>query len=202
VSRSLRHRPSACPRFIRTIPLVRSGHQPRTVGPHRAEPGPQKDPLEPQARSSPTDRIPFSTRARSLRQAFDHGLAVIALPPRSHDEQMKRWPESVFERLTPDHFDRVGLTPFHVAMWRRAISGGSNERRAKNACQVAGSFPALSHMTVYGLGFHCARGQCVHGSQRSMYLPCTILRLLRDDRDEPVIARAPVATAAIPHIQG
>jgi hypothetical protein len=54
-----------------------------------------------------------------LRQAFDHGLAVIALSALAHDEQMTRWPESVFERLTPDHFDRVGLDsiPCRVDAW-------------------------------------------------------------------------------------
>ena len=82
-----------------------------------------------------------------LRQAFDHGLAVIALSALAHDEQMTRWPESVFERLTPDHFDRVGLDSIpcrDVAAcnirWVKLNDG------RKNACQVAGWFSSpLTH---------------------------------------------------------
>jgi hypothetical protein len=43
------------------------------------------------------------------RQAFDEGLAVIPLSAFTHDQQMTRCPESVFEGFTPEDFDGVGL---------------------------------------------------------------------------------------------
>ena len=84
-----------------------------------------------------------------LRQAFNHGLAVIALSAFAHDEQMTRWPESVFERLTPDHFDRVGL---HSIPCRDVAACNIRTTGEKMPAKSLDSFPVLSHMTVYGRG--------------------------------------------------